>query len=173
MRQCRRMASPSKDTVDENPYFIIEMKCRNYLKKCLDGSLAAHTIASWLAVGASYTSIDIFQNRVLLLTEDFSHPPWHDCIVFNHFPIYNITSNNQSIPHLHSARHGDRFAPSQHPPMPTSWFMVVTVYSVRTIPERCILLGCQPSNVIAGYKNWSKNRYVRYDCRACVEISLW
>jgi len=125
-RRCRSTSTSSKDTVDKDPSFVGKLKCPNNIKKHLDVYLATHTIASRMVLRKSHPSIYFFQKGVLPLSQDISHPPSHDCIVFNRSLNFNIPGILKSIPHLYSARHSNCFAPSQDPPMPIAWFIVVT-----------------------------------------------
>jgi len=125
-RQCRSMSSSSKDTVDNYPCFISQLKCHKNGKKRLDALLATDAIPCQLVHGKSRNSIDIIQTQVLPLSYNFSHPPSHVCKVFNWPLNFNIPLISKPIPHLHSSRHSKCIAPSQDPPTPIVWFMVVT-----------------------------------------------
>jgi hypothetical protein len=49
MRQYRSTSSSSKDTIDEDPWFVSKMNYRNNVKKRLDGLVRAHTITGRLS----------------------------------------------------------------------------------------------------------------------------
>jgi len=119
-------SSSSNDNVDEDACFVCQMKCRNNVRKRLDGLLATNTITSRLVLGKSSTSMYLFQHGVLPLLQNFSHPSSHIGKVFNYSLNFNIPWSSKTIPHLHSAHHGDCFALSQDTPMPNAWIMVVT-----------------------------------------------
>jgi hypothetical protein len=87
---CRSMSSSSKHTVDGNSCFVSKMKCRNHVKKYLDGLLVTHTIASQLVCGKSRTLIYCFQKEVLPLSQDFINPSSHVYNVFYYSLIFNI-----------------------------------------------------------------------------------
>ena len=167
MRRCRSMSSSRKDIFNQYTWFFSKIQCPNNVKMHLDSSLCTHTIASWQVFQKSCTSINFFRTWVLPLSLDHYYPPSPICELFHRSLIVNLPWITESIRHLHSARHGECFAPSQHPPTLIAWFMVVTFGQVLILHELCILRRYEPRDVIAGYKKYSKDQWVRYYCRAC------
>jgi len=80
----------SKDTFDEDPYFVTKMKCHITVQKHLEVLFGTDTITSGLVLGKSPTLINYFRNEVLPLPEDFSHPPSYVCNVFDRLLNFSI-----------------------------------------------------------------------------------
>ena len=126
-RRCTSTSSSSKDTVDQDPCFSSKLKCRNMVEKCIDGHLATHIIKSRQFSETATPRFTVYQNVVLPIPHDFCIPPSHSCKVFNRSLNLNPPWISKSIVHLRSARHGDCYAHSKDPPMPSAWVKVVTV----------------------------------------------
>jgi len=152
-RWYRNASSSGKDTVDNDPFCVGIMTCCNSVKMQLDGLLATHIDTTCQVIGNSCTSIYFFQKWVLQLWYDFSHPPSHVCKVFNRSLYFNISWISKWIWHQHSGLRGNCFEPSQDPPTPIAWCVVITLCYVSTLHERCIVLIYPPSDVVMGYKN--------------------
>lgn len=116
--QHRGTSSRGVDTVDGYLCLVSKFNYSDNVNKFLNSSLSTHTISMQLVVRTRHTSIYFFQEGVLPLSKDFSHPPSHVCKVSNHSLILNIPSISKRIRRLVSARCGDRFQSSQDPPTP-------------------------------------------------------
>jgi len=171
--RCRKTSSTGKDAFDEYHCVLATWCVTTSLRSVstvplrltpLEARLSSENAAPLFTVSkqGSYHSGRIF----LILLPTFA--TWSIALFF-----FNILWITKSIPHLHSARRADCQAPSQDSPTPVACFMGVILCQLRTICELCIPIRYRPSEIMAEYKRNSKDKRVRYDCRAQVELCLW